>query len=275
MALPAHRFPPYLREAFELYKQLEDSYLNNLSDVVKRVISGRQPAHAPDADVKRLHYYGEITFTLAGVKPCTMIGHGLSEDFVIGIVEECIRPLMREFRLDEEGFELFRIGVPLIPAGHYKTPHPGFGKCWVFANTRHGLYDTVSRTFKHSEPSVCDDADIGLALGYPVVSGPYEVVYQDNTECEKLGVCEVPMLDYTCSEGGYTAIFAHIGQYRAVWDYLGRSLTVDVVNHPPLEKAMDHTQRELLSIVRESLDRARARRQKSGSAAAAAVRVAK
>lgn len=105
-------YPPFLREAFTAYKQLEDDFFRTLPKSVRATLG--------HGDIKRydpnyLRFYGEVAFTLAGVKPCTMFMHGLSDEFVVGIVEKCVKPMMKRFSLESKGFELFRVEKELYP----------------------------------------------------------------------------------------------------------------------------------------------------------------
>ena len=110
MALPnaLASLPEWVKPAVLDYKAAELAHLDALPPAVKR-----QLCRGSLADFERhkhgIRTYGEVAFTLAGVKPCTLLAHGADPHYFKGVAEGCLRPVMERHGLASHGFELHEI----------------------------------------------------------------------------------------------------------------------------------------------------------------------
>jgi hypothetical protein len=58
----------------------------------------------------------------------------------------------------------------------------------------------------------------------------------DDTESKERHTCCVPMVEYEVGEGNFDTIFLHFDQYAKLWQKIGRNLTIDLSEHPSMEK---------------------------------------
>jgi hypothetical protein len=61
------------------------------------------------------------------------------------------------------------------------------------------------------------------------------------------------MVEYAVGEGNFVIILQHFDQYAKLWQKIGRNLTIDFSEHPPMEKwfiaiKMDKKNRHFFSI---------------------------
>ncbi|KXZ47457.1 hypothetical protein GPECTOR_35g895 [Gonium pectorale] len=246
---PAVKVPPFVRPALQQLLRSELDYFNRLPDEMRRRVVGPDIERYDRVKYDMLHY-GDIAFTLAGVKPCALIAHGSGgPPFIRGLVEACVAPLMRDFRLDAVGFQLAEISHSLLTSN---PVHPGFQDCWLLANTRHPAYALARETFLVPHPEPVDEREIGRALGYPLPEGGATVRYIDKSAVDEAGVgvgcmAAVPVLEYFCSDaGGVPEVLRHFAAYERVWRQLGRALAIEAQGHPELRvAAMRHARREM------------------------------
>ncbi|CAF2745995.1 unnamed protein product, partial [Rotaria sp. Silwood2] len=169
---------------------------------------------------------GEIFATLFGLKPCTLLAHYEMPGYATGLVEKALKPMFDEFQLEKQGFELWKLKPPLTEL--YKGG-------WMFVNKRHERYLLVKQIFTTTSSSI-NTVDIGRALGYPLPYGKYTIQYMDDTESKERNTCCVPMVEYTVGEGNFDTILRHFDQYAKLWQKIGRNLTIDLSEHPSMEK---------------------------------------
>ncbi|CAF1234513.1 unnamed protein product [Rotaria sordida] len=170
--------------------------------------------------------HGEIFATLFGLKPCTLLAHYEMPEYATGLVEKALKPMFDEFQLEKQGFELWKLKPPL--AEFYKGG-------WMFVNKRHERYSLVKQIFTTTSSSI-NTVDIGRALGYPLPYGKYTIQYMDDTESKERNTCCVPMVEYTVGEGNFDTILRHFDQYAKLWQKIGRNLTIDLSEHPSMDK---------------------------------------
>ncbi|KAG2451343.1 hypothetical protein HYH02_003947 [Chlamydomonas schloesseri] len=266
MALPQP--PPlagWVRPAIDQFKRLELQYMTSLPLPLKKLLGDGDPKEF-DADKHHMRLYGSVAFVLLGVKPCALLAHGLSVEYVQGLVDAALLPVAREHDLQGKGFVVEKIQHRLLTNN---PVHPGFQGSWVLANTRHPGYDLARRTFltpasadtgATAEPlppynprkpkplpaavraasTIVSEEQIGEALGYPLPGGEATVRYIDNTESKELDTCCVPVFEAFCP-GGLGDLFPvlqHFAQYERAWAALGRDLTLDTQQHPMLGMGM-------------------------------------
>ena len=224
--------PDFLEAAFLQVKTAELDPLDSLPDAIKQRLA---KGSVEDFETHKNHMrqYGDITFTLAGVKPCALICHGMGPSLVKGLAEACLVPLMMDFNLADKGFELVEIQYELLTSN---PRHRGFQGSWVLANKNHPGYNLVKETCFTPQRQPVEEDQVGQALGYPTRAGSSTVEYIDLTEA-KLKTCCVPITEYI-SLGGVQEvgpIGAHSGRYRQVWTHLGREMIIDPNRHPALK----------------------------------------
>ncbi|CAF1195191.1 unnamed protein product [Adineta steineri] len=212
---------------FHKFKSLESDYLQSLSDDMKKLLSrddqleNYNPCHILE--------YGEIFATLCGIKPCTLLAHYVMHEYATGLVEKALKPLFDEYELEKEGFELWKLKLPVTVL--YKGG-------WIFTNKKHEQYSLVKQVFATTSLSI-NKVDIGRALGYSLPYGKYTIEYIDDTESKERNTCCVPMIEYNvgaASEENFTIILFHLDEYAKLWKRIGRNLTIDLSAHPSMEK---------------------------------------
>jgi hypothetical protein len=71
----------------------------------------------------------EFLLALKGVKPYTLFVHGEAQDIITEMVQKCLKPMVKKYKLLRYGFYLQQITHP-IPT----TVHQGFQGGWVLAD---------------------------------------------------------------------------------------------------------------------------------------------
>lgn len=110
--------PPYVKPAVLAFKDAELRFLDSLPPGKKRTLGD------DNFEVEKWHIrsYGDVAFTIAGLKPCALLAHGAADWFAKELVEAALLPLMKpEGVLAKAGFELheikhrFRTSNPVHP----------------------------------------------------------------------------------------------------------------------------------------------------------------
>lgn len=229
----ALRVPSFVKPALLKFKQAELEHANSQPSNVKAKL-----AKGEDFETARNHirFYGDVAFTLAGVKPCALFAHGTVPQYTTGVAQKCLAPLLQELNSAGAGFVVEQIKHPLKTSD---PTHPGFQGAWLLYNTLHPLYSLVKDTFLVPQSGPVDEEQIGRALGYPLPIGDARVGYVDLTESRENDVCCVPVARFSCPEvEGYTRLIEHFEVYREVWEALGRELSIDVDDHPRFKAAL-------------------------------------
>ncbi len=226
--------PAFVKPAAMRFRELELSYLDGLSREARHTIAKVTGEKSFDVAKHYVRSYGDVAFTLAGVKPCALIAHGAGPWFAQGIAEHALLPVVAEFGLEAHGFVAYEVKHKHRTSN---PAHPGFQGAWVLANRNHPMYAAVWEAFM-SPPAtpgnvVCvKEQLVGKALGYPLEAGGGAVVYGDATEAEAACVPMVPVAEYCCPEWyGQDAVLDHFVSYSRVWEQLGRKLTLDTRDH--------------------------------------------
>ncbi len=102
------QLPAYVKPAVLAFKDLELQYLNGLP------LSKRQKLVGQNAnfEIEKWHIrqYGDVAFTIAGVKPCAVLAYGAERWYNKELVEAALFPLMKPGgALVKAGFELHPI----------------------------------------------------------------------------------------------------------------------------------------------------------------------
>jgi hypothetical protein len=233
-------FDTIVHQFFDSFATAERTFLLHLSPADRHNLKVEDdPSWAPAAHF-RSHI--EVLMTLKGLKPCTLYAFFHDEGMLVfdRLVRTCLLPLMSHYRLEEYGFVLQKIDHD-IPT----TSHKGFRDGWIFGDTRSGLWSHAKDVFLTPHPDcVRSEADVGLALGYPVRDlgrkGTVKIWYKDATEQEELrkatgeDVCCVDAFEFWAHDERETCdmITIHIIIAMRIAMSVGRKLKVDFGHHP-------------------------------------------
>jgi hypothetical protein len=232
-------------QVFEAFATAERNFLLQLSATDRRKI-GQEAGDRPWFAAAHMRSHIEILMTLKGFKPCTLFAFYGDEGILVfeRLVRTCLLPLMTQYRLDQYGFILQKIDHD-VPT----TVHSGFRNGWIFGDTRSGLWSLAEDVFLTPHPGcVRSEADIGLALGYPVQGAGRKhtdtIWYEDATEQEALkqatgeDVCCVNGFEFWAQDEKETCdmITVHFCIAQGIAKSAGHALKVDFGHHPSAGK---------------------------------------
>ncbi len=101
------KLPPYVKPSFLAVKDAELRFLDSLPPSKQRDLVGHSSF---DRAKWHIRQYGDIGFTIAGVKPCALLAHPFATWYAKELVEAALLPLMEpEGALAKAGFELHEI----------------------------------------------------------------------------------------------------------------------------------------------------------------------
>ncbi|KAL3427775.1 hypothetical protein PVAG01_01284 [Phlyctema vagabunda] len=178
--------------------------------------------------------------TLASIKPCTLIAHYTAQEIFTQMIEQCLKPVMEKFGLQDYGFTLRQITHPMPT-----TIHDGFQHAWIFADMRSDKWKDVRQVFLAPLGREATELEIGNALGYPSEGGERQITYMNATERDILkkttgkDICCVPGFEYTSKPGNqqdWHIMLMHFMQSTSAAETVGVDLAIDLEGFPEMKK---------------------------------------
>ncbi|KAE9365222.1 hypothetical protein N431DRAFT_97124 [Stipitochalara longipes BDJ] len=232
------KFQAIVKEAFQDFKIRERNFLLSLSksQMLKATIGERaDPIYA----ACHLRHYIEILLVLKEFKPCALVAHYTVQEIFTEMVQQCLEPVMKQYKLARYGFQLQQITHP-VPT----TVHRGFQNAWVFADTRSSLWPDVEEVFLTPNKGPVDEKRVGVVLGYPVHHGGRDFRAVDYTEMDDLrittgkDVCCVSAYEFTCLPGTehFKELILHFQRCFEAAEEVGTHIRMDVNGHKELNE---------------------------------------
>lgn len=226
-----------MKDIFDELFQSEISWLKSLpSEVQEEIMPGWKATLGWPAPINHIHSTGDIAMVLAGIKPCSVVGHGTYKPHGRSYYEKILRPWYDRYFKEDSGF-ICELSMPGV--AYYVIDSKGntvdFGENAVFRNIRHPVSDLVEEVFTRTDRPVTTE-ELRVCFGFPSRydkrTGSY-IVYQFQNPEELFNIdecCCSPCLDYTSREADAVAVGRHFRKYQKAMKALGYSIALDIQN---------------------------------------------
>ncbi|TVY19352.1 hypothetical protein LARI1_G003576 [Lachnellula arida] len=238
------KFNEVVKDAFIDFKIRERDFLLALSETQSIILSYGYTSD-PMYAACELRHYMEVLLALKGIKPCTLFTNPSAQEIFTELVQVCLKPVIKKYRLARYGFHLQQITHPMPT-----TVHQGFQNAWVFADTRSPLWPEVKQVFLTPNRGKVDEYRVGMALGYPIgraVSDHSTQLYfraLDKTEMQDMKI-SAPISAYgfftRAGEDHFAGILMHFDRCCQAAKDVGTKLEMDLSCHRKLQAFFEQT----------------------------------